>query len=654
MKKNALAYLPFLAATLGMASCSEDNAISDSLSQKWQQALSGQSDAKQSWVTAVDMQLNIIDKSGSTVSVYSIGDETPVLLGQKEMKGNGVMRLDIPQGIGNSIGVISDGKDGRLYQRVYLSKDNKQVEDVDFITGTNSSVIPVETQNARSRVISNTADTPLPTPSGTHDASLNGNTVKATNGYFNFGGWAWEALLQALPEGIRADRNNPNGIDYEFTSDGYQGQGKYGDNTIVNLSYLYGYTGCRKSRIIGYYTHSDGSYSDLEMHDLGECLTKDYLASPGSTNYQAKVQYQLDGKDTWYDANFWYTDGEGVLVDENGKKVSAPANTQRLGDGVFNSFLVHNNYGSRVSGMRGLSYQISIPKGKKFGFYLRIADESLTDAHKTILQNKGVDVSKVTSEVNFSNTELNQAMNGSIYFRSSYKKYDNFSFIGFDDGSTAGDADCNDVTLGFLDADGKPGPHVYNASEELQSWTIGYENQGLDADFDFNDVVIKVTPNPVTHKAKVELLAAGGVYKTELYFGSKKLCEVHEAFGENENSKGRYEMVNTGTSSTMLPSVDLGEVDWPADYTMSENGSLFNTKVYIADKTYTASPGTYIGSNNDVPTAVCVAGDWQWPKEYTNIFTAYPLIGQWGQNVTNSDYWNWYSQPKSDNVMSGK
>ena len=87
---------------------------------------------------------------------------------------------------------------------------------------------------------------------------------------------------------------------------------------------------------------------------------------------------------------------------------------------------------------------------------------------------------------------------------------------------------------------------------------------------------------------------------------------------------------------------------------MSENGSLFNTKVYIADKTYTASPGTYIGSNNDVPTAVCVAGDWQWPKEYTNIFTAYPLIGQWGKNVTNSDYWNWYSQPKSDNVMSGK
>ena len=659
MKKMILMYWPVLAVTsLGMVSCSEDTVLkSDTLSQKWQQALNGQGDNKQNWVTAINMQFNIIDKNGSVVSAYTIGGEKPVLLAQKEMKGNGVMRLDIPQGVGNSIGLISDSKDGRIYQRIYLSNDNQQVEDVDFINGTNSSVIPLDLQKAKSRVISNTSATPLPNQSATHNSGLDGNTVTPTNGYLNFGGWAWEALLEALPEGKRADKKNTSdGISYEFTSDGYQGQGKYGDNTIVNLSYLYGYTGCNNSRIIGYYTHSEGTYSDLELHDLGECLTKDYLASPGSTDYQSKVQYQLDGKDKWYDANFWYTDGEGVLVDEYGKKVTAAGSKSafRAGDGVYNSFLVHNNYGERVSAMRGLTYKFSIPKGKKYGFYLRIDNESLTDAHKTILQNKGVDVSKITTEINFSNKDLNQAMNGNIYFRSSYKKYDNFSFIGFDDGSTSGDADCNDVTLGFLDADGKPGPHVYNEADELQSWTIGYENQGMDADFDFNDVVIKVTPNPVTHKAKVELMAAGGIYKTELYFGSKKLCEVHEAFGETANEKGEYDMVNTESASSMKPTVDLGEVDWPADYTMTQNGSLFNTKVYVKDKEYTASPGTYIGNDKDVPTAVCVAGDWQWPKEYTNIFDAYPLIGQWGKNVTNSDYWNWYGQPKSGNVMGSK
>lgn len=153
---------------MGMASCSEDTALKDALSQKWQQALNGQADGKQNWVTAIDMQLNIIDNNGSTVSAYTIGDETPVLLGQKVMKGNGVLRLDIPQGIGNSIGLVSDNKNGRQYQRIYLAKDNKQVEDVDFTKGTNSSSVLVESQaetrsaQAQSRVISNTEDTPKP------------------------------------------------------------------------------------------------------------------------------------------------------------------------------------------------------------------------------------------------------------------------------------------------------------------------------------------------------------------------------------------------------------------------------------------------------------------------------------------------------------
>ena len=177
MKKNVLAYLPFLTAVaLGMASCSEDTALKDAVSQKWQQALNGQADGKQNWVTAIDMQLNIIDNNGSTVSAYTIGDETPVLLGQKVMKGNGVLRLDIPQGIGNSIGLVSDNKNGRQYQRIYLAKDNKQVEDVDFTKGTNSSSVLVESQaetrsaQAQSRVISNTEDTPKPNQKDTHNA----------------------------------------------------------------------------------------------------------------------------------------------------------------------------------------------------------------------------------------------------------------------------------------------------------------------------------------------------------------------------------------------------------------------------------------------------------------------------------------------------
>lgn len=662
MKKKVLAYFPLLAmASLGMVSCSEDNALSNDVSKKWQDALNGQVDAKQNWVTAIDMQLDIVAQKGGQVRAYSIGNETPVLLGQKEMQGNGVMRLDVPQGIGNSIGLVYDANGVRQYQRIYLSKGNQQTEDVDFITGSNTSTVPSDLSTAargkaQSRVISTWQDTPLPTPTGTHSSSLDGNTVTATSGYTSFGGWAWEALLQALPEAKAAKLNNPDGINYEFTSDGYQGQGKYGDNTIVTLTYLYGYTGCSDSRILGYYTHSDGTYADLELHDLGEALAKDYLASPGSTNYQAKVQYQLDGTNKWYDANFWYTDGEGVLKNEYNNAVTASGKGDaRNGDGNFNSYLVHNNYGDRVSAMRGLSYKLSIKKGLKYGFYLRLVGDNMADAQKNKLQAKGVDLSKLGSYgINFSNADLNISNNNSNsnFYRSSYKKYDNFSFVGLDDTYTGGDLDCNDVTFGFLDADGKPGPHEISEEDELQSWTIAFENQGMDLDFDFNDVVIKVTPNPATHKAKVELLAAGSVLNTELYYGQTKLCEVHEAFGLHASAKGLYDMVNTGEETRTLPSVDLGEVDWPADYTMSDNGSLFHTQITEGGKKYTASTGTFLGENNDVPTAVCVSGDWAWPIERTNIFQAYPLIGEWGKNVKNTDYWNWYNQPKSDKIMS--
>lgn len=611
------------------------------------------------------MQLDIVAEKGDRVSAYTIGNETPILLGAQDMQGNGVMRLDVPQGIGNSIGLICDTKSGRKYQRLYLTDEKKQMADVDFISETNSTtntqadaLMAQGKKQVKRRVIANTAATPLPNPTGTHNAALNGNSVAPINGYNSFGGWAWEALLDALPENVLAEKNNPNGIDYEFTSDGYQGKGVYGDNTIISLAYLYGYTGNMNENVIGYYTHSEGTFADLELHDLGETLNKDFLASPGSTDYKSKVQYQLDGTDKWYDANFYYLDGEGVLRNENNAIRSATAASNRLGDGIFNTFLVHNNYGERVSAMRGLTYKISIPKGLKYGFYLRLKAQTLKAAHKTVLQNQGVDLNKVgNNEINFSNAALNmeQQVNGTskkVTYRSSYKKYDNFSFLGFDDSSAQGDADCNDVTLGFLDADDKPGPHVYNEQEENQAWTIGFENLGMDLDFDFNDVVIRVTPNPLTHKAKVELMAAGCNYKTELYFGNTRLCEVHEAFEQSANDNGLYPMVNTGGKDGKQHNVvNLGEVDWPASYTMTDNGSLFHTVVTNTKngKTYEAGMNKYVGDGT-VPTAVCVSGDWSWPIETTNIFVAYPLIGEWGKNANNKDFWNWYTQPKLDKV----
>ena len=62
---------------------------------------------------------------------------------------------------------------------------------------------------------------------------------------------------------------------------------------------------CSRSppRILGYYRHSPGTYQDLEMVDLVDSHSYDYIDG------EAKLQYQLDGIDTWYDSNFDYRDG---------------------------------------------------------------------------------------------------------------------------------------------------------------------------------------------------------------------------------------------------------------------------------------------------------------------------------------------------------
>ena len=57
-------------------------------------------------------------------------------------------------------------------------------------------------------------------------------------------------------------------------------------------------------------------------------------------------------------------------------------------------------------------------------------------------------------------------------------------------------------------------------------------------------------------------------------------------------------------------------------------------------------------NNQKSPQALCVAGDWQWPKERVNVYTAYPLIGEWGVNFNNPKFYNWYSQPKADAVVT--
>ena len=601
-------------------------------------------DPKQTWMTSETVQLDISIDDEADITAQTIMNEKVTVLGQTHLKGSGVMFLDIPQGIGSSFGLVyDDGVNAKQYRQINLVGNNAKVIDVNFQSASNTKSVAPAAQRFSTRAAT--------------ASSLYGSSYIKDCGYLNFGPWGWGDVKTALVEAKNSQLNLTTLIDYEIKSEGLLEGGEMVANDSILLSFLYGHTGQTGARTLGYYYHSVKSYSDIVFQDIAEVLTLDYY------NGKAKVQFQLDDQPTWYDANFDYKD-------DPANPSTTPANSVRKGDDAWNTLNVHNYYGDRLTAIRGLTFKLFIPKGMEFGFYLR-TDEALSPTQKTKLTNLGVTESNLPKfSANYSCAAMNT---GTSNFRSAIAIYDNFTFMGIDDNLNGGDFDCNDVTFALSNTKGEKyipeftestknsnwnkdviekHPEYINppSLEEtnLQSWTLAFENAGLDNDYDFNDVVLKVTPDTKNGKAEVKLLAAGAQRKTEVYFNGTLLGEVHNLFGV---SSGTF--VNTTSNTATTKAVTLPSIDWPKNTTMEEQRMNFSLKVYNDDGTPDRE-FSMVDLLNDMksPQALCVAGDWKWPKERIDVYVAYPLIGKWGVNFNNPEYCNWYSQPKADAVVT--
>ena len=601
-------------------------------------------DPKQTWMTSETVQLDISIDDEADITAQTIMNEKVTVLGQTHLKGSGVMFLDIPQGIGSSFGLVyDDGVNAKQYRQINLVGNNAKVIDVNFQSASNTKSVAPAAQRFSTRAAT--------------ASSLYGSSYIKDCGYLNFGPWGWGDVKTALVEAKNSQLNLTTLIDYEIKSEGLLEGGEMVANDSILLSFLYGHTGQTGARTLGYYYHSVKSYSDIVFQDIAEVLTLDYY------NGKAKVQFQLDDQPTWYDANFDYKD-------DPANPSTTPANSVRKGDDAWNTLNVHNYYGDRLTAIRGLTFKLFIPKGMEFGFYLR-TDEALSPTQKTKLTNLGVTESNLPKfSANYSCAAMNT---GSNNFRSAIAIYDNFTFMGMDDDLGGGDYDCNDVTFALSNTKGEKYIPVFTESTKnsnwnkdviekhpeyinppsleetnLQSWTLAFENAGLDNDYDFNDVVLKVTPDTKNGKAEVKLLATGAQRKTEVYFNGKLLGEIHDLFGV---SSGTF--VNTTSNTATTKAVTLPSIDWPKNTTMEEQRMNFSLKVYNDDGTPDRE-FSMVDLLNDMksPQALCVAGDWKWPKERIDVYVAYPLIGKWGVNFNNPEYCNWYSQPKADAVVT--
>ena len=624
-------------------------------------------DPNQTWITSTNVRLNVVAQKGATITARTIENEKSIVLGEKVMKGNGVMSLDIPQGIGQRFGLeYSDGTPFKQYKTINITGERDQIIDVRF--------------DAQHTALSRAAAPECVSRAATNQ-SLYGKSLMPVYGYMNFGSWAWKDVSESLIENKNASGNYITMIDYDIMAQGQlTSLGEFQAQETVILSFLYGYTGTTATRVLGYFVHS-GDYSDIKFYDIADVLQYDYYDG------KAKVQYQLDGKDVWYDANFDHKDSP-----LNPSSANAPA---RRGDDAYNTLNVYNRYKDTISAVRGLSYKLDIPQGKTFGFYLRTTNP-LNAEQKKALMALGVPENRMPEfEANYSKAAMN-IDKGKGKYRSALAIYDNFTFMGLDDSPDGGDRDCNDVTFALSNISGskfKPTfteetlnselnqgtlnkhpeytdtsdkvttpptteddieemPTTETIKDKYQRWTLCFEDGKTNLDFDFNDIVLHVAPITKLNKVAVWLMAAGGKRRTELYYndGTKDifLGEAHELFGVATDV-----MVNTVPGTKEYQAVLLSGAEglnWPEGGTLEKDRARFFIKVYDyeGNKVENVIYGNSVVDTDhakNVPEALCVMGEWEWPNETKSVETAYPMIGKWGSNLTNSLYWNWYSQP---------
>lgn len=166
------------------------------------------------------------------------------------------------------------------------------------------------------------------------------------------------------------------------------------------------------------------------------------------------------------------------------------------------------------------------------------------------------------------------------------------------------------------------------------SWILACEDLGEYADYDFNDVVLKITHLAGATKAQVSLMAAGGTLKSNLFYGDQDLGEVHALFGVEKDtlpSINTWQQLGSYTPYTV-------EIDVPSDFTMTaeDMGGFMIVRNGVSGKIAAPKPGM-------APNMICVPGTWKWPREMKNIASAYPSFADWiADHTKNLD---WYDNP---------
>ena len=247
--------------------------------------------------------------------------------------------------------------------------------------------------------------------------------------------------------------------------------------------------------------------------------------------------------------------------------------------------------------------------------------------------------------------------------------YKGHTILGFEDGI---DKDMNDILL-LVDADVRTDQGVIEDIEE-ESFIIACEDLGNTGDYDFNDVVFKVSHVGGSDKLNIIPLASGGTLPVVLHYTDQNdnkhnICtfrpnatesddDFHKLIDPNatmkENSFNPYKPLNVRKGQDIIPG-DTITLTVPTDYAINKNQFTVEVKKGYGTSLYIEQGSIYIEENmkdsahNKAPQMMILPGNWNWPTEGTLILDAYPDFGGWTRNEEASAFW--YNKRNAEHLV---
>ena len=578
----------------------------------------------QTWRTAVKIKLNVLTDAPAEVWLMT-GSANGVVYDYREVSTSSLIELTAPQDNQHTIYLVSLCNQKKHVQEVQLS--GKLEESVTLNLKGSYAAAAADADDGRGA-----------------SSSLYGHSIAGNAQYNEFTeGQKDEALAvlkDSYKEGVDAKTLKMN-CDYELVSNG-----------SFKITWFAGNTKSALAHTLGYYYHTPGTYDDITYVDLSETELYDYIDG------LAKVQYQVNDAaaaqygvlpNHWYDANF----DIGDTFDNPHPYIDA-----RRGDDAYNTIAIYDRYRNNISALRGIAFDINVPKGKKIGFYLRSDDSSMPEQYDifTKLGIRPYTTRDKFKAMNFSCEAMNiKALGNSGNHRSCVVEHEHSLWLGMEDSYDGGDFDCNDIIFGITaDIDvQKPDiaePDVIDTGDK-GPWTLAFEDVYRDADFDFNDAVIKIVPDYEREQCCVTVEAAGSPARMYLHYdgpdGDQNLGELHELLGGNLG-----ERINTTSSMAQTPFVQVDCVNWPKTYTAQKDAGRFYIEIQRGTCQDCTDRLSLTDTAGELPQALLIAGDWRWPRETTPIMSAYPSFAPWASDNTNRSVWHWYGSPQEGSVVS--